>query len=43
MQVHPGVVVTDMGTKGLEGRIDLPLDDGEFAYSDSASFSSLDG
>jgi NAD(P)-dependent dehydrogenase (short-subunit alcohol dehydrogenase family) len=34
MQVHPGVVVTDMGQKSLEGGLELPLDDGEFAYSD---------
>jgi NAD(P)-dependent dehydrogenase (short-subunit alcohol dehydrogenase family) len=28
MQVHPGVVVTDMGQKSIDGGMNLPLDDG---------------
>lgn len=29
VQVHPGVVATDMGQKGLDAGVDLPLDDGK--------------
>lgn len=36
VHVHPGVVMTDMGTKGLDAGINFPLDDGKFTFSASS-------
>ena len=33
VHVHPGVVVTDMGKKGLDAGVDFPLDDGKITIS----------
>jgi NAD(P)-dependent dehydrogenase (short-subunit alcohol dehydrogenase family) len=33
MQIHPGVIATDMGNKSIEAGLVLPLDDSRFTFS----------